>query len=75
MNNEEIQELLIRGERTAFLMGTMMGSLSVLSDQILNTEIGRLEIHDCLREIFKKSSKIIDEIYYKNQERNKDDPQ
>jgi|GEM_PF-5635717 hypothetical protein len=66
MTDEEIQKMVVRGEKTAFLMGTTMGQLSNLLNNIVSTDIDKQNIYKELKDIWRAAALQIHEIYYKN---------
>lgn len=67
MTLEERNEKLIEcGEKTAFLLGTIIGQMSNLLNQIKSTEMDKKQIYSEIYDIWNAAALQINEIYYKN---------
>ena len=74
MNDTFIKDLIDLGDRTAFLLGTIMGSLSVLLNEMNPVQIP--ELHDTylqLKDLHRQAAMQIHEIYYKDNEKKQND--
>jgi hypothetical protein len=65
MTEQDIKELIVRGEKTAFMIGTTIGQMSNLLNQIKTTDIDKDGIYKELRDIWKQAALLINAIYYK----------
>jgi hypothetical protein len=66
MNEKDLNELLNKGDRTAFLLGKVTGGLSVII-QLFNNNLVH-EAEEEIHRLFKSTMKSIDEIYYNKKE-------
>lgn len=62
MTDEDIKDLLNRGDRTAFLLGKITGGLSCIIT-MLNDGL-TVQAEEEIHRLFKDTMKNIDEIYY-----------
>jgi hypothetical protein len=68
MNEEQIKKLLINGERAAFLIGTMTGSISAILNGIKNKTMTIDDVYYQLIDINKSAAMQVHELYYKEDE-------
>ena len=71
MNDDEIKELVTRGNRAAFLLGQICARLSIITEEAHAIVYGD-KLPGDLKELWQDIMYQINDIYYNNKEENND---
>jgi hypothetical protein len=65
VNDKDLLDLIQRGEKTAFALGTVTGQLSNLLNSIASSDINKEQIYKELKDIWQTIGMQVHGIYYR----------
>jgi len=69
MNEVDLKKLVEQGQKAAFCLGTIIGSISTILNNITIGIASKQEIYQQLHDVHKQAGMQVHEIYYKHLEK------